>query len=134
MAKLTCVDFELDIDFVKTNNISNEGEEVFDVQIAVKDIHYSGNLCLEYFTKSELVEIVNKLSELYETLKEGEVGFYESFNFEPENNNIIFVSDGFGHFIVKGAFNIYGDWSLRFKKEIDQTYFKGFVRQIKQEI
>jgi hypothetical protein len=134
MAKLTCNDFELDINFVKTGKISNDGEDVFDVQISVKDIHYSGDIYLYYFTKGEIKVTVERISELYETLKEGLVGFYDNYDYEPENNNIKFVSDGLGHFIVKGVFNAYGDWMLKFSKLIDQTYFKSFLKQLTQAI
>ena len=54
--------------------------------------------------------------------------------YEPEENFIAFESDGMGHFNVNGILNNWRNWTLKFSKTIDQSYFKNFIRQLQSEI
>jgi hypothetical protein len=143
MAKLTCLDFNLEIRFTeKVDSVNNktvensDGERVYDVYVSVKDVHYSGEMTILYVAESAIKSRVEELCKLYQTLKEGKCGFYD---WESDINNVEFISDGSGHFTICGIFTkLIGvdnnHWSLKFSKQIDQTYFKNFILQLQKEI
>jgi hypothetical protein len=143
MAKLTCLDFSLEILFVEkidsVNNksvVNKDNERIFDIFVSVKDIHYSGEMTIPYVTESEIKSRVGELCELYQTLKEGKCGFYD---WEADINFVEFISDGSGHFEVCGTITkLLGvdnySWSLKFSKQIDQTYFKNFINELQKQI
>ncbi|MGN0814016.1 MAG: hypothetical protein ACI4MH_02135 [Candidatus Coproplasma sp.] len=92
---------------------------------------YSGEisfLCPKVMIRSFFYE----LKWLYETLKEGSATICEDY--EPDDNFIGFISDGMGHFTVKGVFNNWCKWTLKFEETCDQTYLKKFVRELEDEI
>jgi hypothetical protein len=141
MAKLSCNDFSLEILFVDNiESLKNKGSErIFDVYVNVKDTHYCGDTTILYFTESEIKSSVEELCKLFQTLKEGKAGFYERGKWEAKLNYIEFNSDGLGHFLICGSFTkLIGTdnnhWLLNFSKQIDQTYFSNFIKQLEQEI
>jgi hypothetical protein len=143
MARLTCLDFNLEINFDKkidstTNQtvVNENGERVYDVHISVSDVHYSGDITIAYFAESEIKSRVQEICSLFQTLKEGKSGFYD---WDADINFVEFVSDGFGHFTIRGTFTkLIGvdnnNWSLKFSTQIDQTYLKPFIHHLQQEI
>ncbi|MCM1439236.1 MAG: hypothetical protein NC131_08565 [Roseburia sp.] len=100
------------------------------VRISVSDLDYSG---ITEFAISceECVNFIKSLTELFGNLNTGVTGISD---YEPDENNLYFQSDGLGHFNVSGVFNNWGDWTLKFEKELDQSYFKNFIKQLNCEL
>lgn len=120
MAILTAYAFSVEITF--KNDI---------VCISVTDDAYSGRISLNY-QKQDFASFVSELTELFQSLHKGTASLEEYY--EPEENFIAFESDGMCHFNVNGILNNWGNWTLKFSKTIDQSYFKNFIRQLQSEI
>lgn len=132
MAIFKAEDFTLEVNFIcyKKEKIFNNIITNLSARIAVNSIVYSG-LTEFAISKEECLDFVKRLTELYDSLKVGVVGISD---YEPEQNNLYFNSDGSGNFIISGVFNNWGDWTLKFEKSFDQTYFKHFIKQLNNEL
>lgn len=99
-------------------------------RISVSCYDYAG-VTQFVISNEECVNFINDITKLYNSLAEGVTGISD---YEPDQNNLYFKSDGFGHFTVSGVFNNWGDWTLKFEKEIDQTYFSNFIKQLNDNL
>ncbi|MGN0812827.1 MAG: hypothetical protein ACI4MQ_04880 [Candidatus Coproplasma sp.] len=71
-------------------------------KIAVSSSVYSGKT--EFIvSEEECTNFVKSLTELFESLKVGDVGISD---YEPDQNNLCFDSDGRGNFTISGVFII----------------------------
>lgn len=125
MAIFKAEDFELELKF-----IGSKTDSVFVVTISVTCIVYSGKTTF-YVCKEQCYGFVQDLTELYNSLKVGKAILSD---YEPDQNNLCFDSDGTGNFTISGVFNNWGDWTLKFEKSFDQTYFKHFIKQLNDEL
>lgn len=125
MATLKAEDFTLELNYVhyKTDN-------VYTVTISVSSLSYAGKIAFILY-KYEYQGFVKDLTELYTSLKIGIAGISD---YEPDQNNLYFNSDGTGNFTISGVFNNWGDWTLKFEKSFDQTYFRHFIKQLNDEL
>lgn len=120
MAKI--IDGAFTLEIIWNNDIAD---------ISVADGEYMGKISFSC-DGDDMRRFAGELDRLYKTLKEGETGLSEPY--EPDDNCLRFVSDGLGHFTVSGVFNKWCDCTLEFKKTVDQTYLKSFVKEIKEWI
>lgn len=131
MAILKTEDFTLEVVFRHNKNTFLFNNYITDTtaKMAVSCFDYSG---VTEFAVSieECTAFVKDISELFDGLKEGLTGISD---YEPEQNNLYFKSDGAGHFNISGIFNNWGEWTLKFEKNIEQTYFKNFIKQLNDE-
>ncbi|MGN1061120.1 MAG: hypothetical protein ACI4QN_05245 [Candidatus Coproplasma sp.] len=132
MATFKAEDFTLEVSFInyKEEKIFNNIITNYTVRIAVKCFDYSA-ITEFYISKEEWVGFIKRLTELYDSLKVGVAGISD---YEPDQNNLYFNSDGTGNFIISGVFNNWGDWTLKFEKSFDQTYFRHFIKQLNDEL
>lgn len=132
MAVLKTEDFTLEVKFNKFKEYKtfNSILTKMAVTVTVSSYDYSGKTQFAC-SKEEHIGFVRDLSEIYNSLKEGITGLSD---YEPDQNNFYFESDGLGHFNVSGIFNNWGEWTLKFEKNIDQTYFKNFIKQLNDEL
>ena len=98
------------------------------ILIGVQGKRFSGAVSF-YCDREYFAKFVTELEELYNTLREGEAGLH---GYEPDDNFIKFVSDGMGHFEVSGVFGNWERWTLKFSETVEQSYFKNFIRELRQ--
>lgn len=121
MAIFKAEDFLLEINYT-----GHKTDDVFSVTISVSSNVYSGKASF-YVCKEHYYGFVNDFCDLYNSLNTGKAIISD---YEPDKNNLCFDSDGTGNFTISGVFNNWGDWTLKFEKRFDQTYFKRFVLQL----